>query len=82
MPDRYDKTPKPVAETEEGKKRLNAYSLALGRFTDRFARVEQAVHTVLSHYAKLPPAAACALLSGLRVDETKTVFCGFMTKDS
>jgi hypothetical protein len=53
MPDRYDKTPKPVAETEEGKKRLNAYYLALGRFTDRFARVEQAVHTVLSHYAKL-----------------------------
>jgi hypothetical protein len=71
MPDRYDKTPKPVAETEEGKKRLNAYYLALGRFTDRFARVEQAVHTVLSHYAKLPPAAARALLSGVRVDETK-----------
>lgn len=71
MPDRYDKTPKPVAETEEGKKRLNAYSLALGRFTDCFARVEHAVHTVLSHYAKLPPAAARALLSGVRVDETK-----------
>jgi hypothetical protein len=67
MPDWYANTPKPAA----GKERLNAYYLALGCFTHRFAWVEEAVHTVLSHYAKLPPAAARALLSGVRVDETK-----------
>jgi hypothetical protein len=67
MPDWYANTPEPAA----GKERLNAYYLALGCFTHRFAWVEEAVHTVLSHYAKLPPAAARALLSGVRVDETK-----------
>jgi hypothetical protein len=62
----------PAHETEEGKKRLDAYYLALGRFAHRFSLVELAVHIVLSHYASLPMTASRALLSGVRIDETRS----------
>jgi hypothetical protein len=68
----YDKTPKPAHETEEGKKRLDCYYAALAQFTHRFALIELAVHHVLAHYTKLPIPAARALLSGARIDETKS----------
>ena len=67
----YDKMPKSADETEEGKKRLDSYYAALGRFAHRFALVEVAVHLVLKHYAKLPTDIARALLSGVRTDDTR-----------
>jgi len=50
---------------------LRAYYCALGRFVDTFARVELAAHLTLRHYAKMSRGAGRALLSGVRVDETR-----------
>jgi hypothetical protein len=61
----------PASETKEGKERLRIYYEALGRFIDMFSKIEMAAHIVLRHYAKMTTATANALLSGVRVDETK-----------
>lgn len=63
---------KPAAETEEGRQRLSVYYLALGRFAHRFALAEQGVHFVLRHYAGMTTSVARALLSGVRVRDTKS----------
>ncbi len=62
----YDKMPKPASETRKGRERLKKYWMALGRFVDSFAKVEYAVHIVLAHHARLDPARARAMLSGVR----------------
>jgi hypothetical protein len=63
---------KPAAETEEGRQRLSVYYLALGRFAHRFALAELGVHFVLRHYAGMKDGVARALLSGVRVRDTKS----------
>ncbi|MGH9864756.1 MAG: hypothetical protein ACRD4H_05005 [Candidatus Acidiferrales bacterium] len=63
---------KPAAETEEGRQRLSVYYLALGRFAHRFALGELSVHFVLRHYAGMTAGVARALLSGVRVRDTKS----------
>lgn len=63
---------KPAAETEEGRQRLSVYYLALGRFAHRFALAEQGVHFVLRHYAGMTTGVARALLSGVRLRDTKS----------
>src|SRR5580658_8089494 len=65
--------PVPASQTAEGKKRLAEYHAALGRFVHRFAEAEMAAPFVLRHYAKLPLATARALLSGVRVDQMKSL---------
>jgi len=61
---------KPASETEEGRKRLSVYYLALGRFAHRFAQAELSVHFVLRYYAGMTTEVARALLSGVRIRET------------
>jgi hypothetical protein len=66
--------------------RVKNFHLALGRFVATFAKVEFATHLVFQHYAKLTPAAARALLSGVRTNQTrshlKRLFeIGFITKE-
>ncbi len=63
---------KPATETEEGRQRLSVYYLALGRFAHRFALAEQGVNFVLRHYASMTTSVARALLSGVRVRDTKS----------
>lgn len=70
-PNFYDRTPPLASQTPEGKERLRAYYEALGRFVDMFSKAERAVHLVLRNYAKMTDGAARALLSGVRVDETR-----------
>jgi hypothetical protein len=62
----------PPAETEEGRQRLSVYYLALGRFAHRFALTELGVHFVLRHYAGMTTGVARALLSGVRVRDTRS----------
>lgn len=59
-------------ETEEGKKREEAYFTALGRFVDRFARAELYTRFALWHYAKTKPDIARAVFSGVHVDTAIT----------
>jgi hypothetical protein len=61
----------PASETKPGKERLRTYYEALRRFVDMFSKIEIAAHIVLRHYAKMTTATANALLSRVRVDETK-----------
>jgi hypothetical protein len=63
---------KPASETEEGRQRLSVYYLALGRFAHRFALAELGVHFVLRHYAGMKEGVARALLSGVRIRDTKS----------
>lgn len=65
--------PTPARETPDGIKREQEYHAALGRFVDRFAHAEMTVPFVLRHYAKLPVATGRALLSGVRVDQAKSL---------
>jgi hypothetical protein len=60
---------KPAAsETDEGKKRLQDYYTALGRFIDVFAKVELAVGFTLWHYAKTPYPVARVAFSATGLD--------------
>lgn len=75
-----------AAETPEGKKRVEEYHAALGRFVARFATAEMTVPFVLRHYAKLSLATGRALLSGVRVDQAKSLLgrladAGVMSKE-
>jgi hypothetical protein len=58
----------PSHETPEGKERIRAYYEALGRFVDKFSRVEAAVTRTLWHYAKTPPEIAKISFSGVKVE--------------
>lgn len=58
----------PASETEEGKKRLQAYYEALGRFIDMFARVETAVTLTLWHYARTIPEIAKVIFAGAKIE--------------
>jgi hypothetical protein len=60
---------KPAHETEEGKKHLDAYCLALGRFVHRFALAELAIHFVIWNYAKLHRDIGRSILSGARIND-------------
>jgi hypothetical protein len=62
----------PASETEEGKKRLQAYYEALGRFVDMFARVETAIALTLWMYAKTKPQIAKIIFAGARIDTSST----------
>jgi hypothetical protein len=62
----------PAAETEEGKKRLNDYYQALGRFVDMFARVETAVTLTLWHYAKTEPKLGKIIFTGSKIETYST----------
>jgi hypothetical protein len=59
-----------ASDTEEGKRRLQEYYSALGRFIDMFAQVETALTFTLWHYAKTPPEIAKIIFSGDRVDNS------------
>lgn len=58
----------PASETPQGRERVAAYYVALGRFIDRFSRAESAIEYVLRHYAGVGPKVAVAIFSGVRVD--------------
>jgi hypothetical protein len=58
----------PASHTKEGQERLRAYYEALGRFVDKFSRVEAAVTRTLWHYAKTPPEVAKVAFSGVKVE--------------
>lgn len=60
----------PASETEQGKKRLDEYYSALGRFIDMFAQVEIAVNFTLWHYSKTSTDIAKIIFSGDRVDSS------------
>jgi len=68
----YGNTRQPASETEEGRQRVSVYYLALGRFAHRFAQAELSVHFVLRHYACMTTDVARALLSGVRIRETRS----------
>jgi hypothetical protein len=67
----YADSPKPAAETDEGKARLRSYRLALGEFVDAFAKAEIFLHFVLRWYTKTTTATARAVFSGARIDVTR-----------
>ncbi len=58
----------PAANTKEGKERLRAYYEALGRFVDKFSRVEAAMTLTLWHYAKTPPDISKVIFTSDKVD--------------
>lgn len=60
----------PASHTKEGRERLRAYYEALGRFVDKFSRVEAAVTRTLWHYAKTPPEIAKIAFSGAKVESS------------
>ena len=57
-----------AAHTKEGKERLRAYYEALGRFVDKFSRVEAAMTLTLWHYAKTPPEVSKVIFTSDKVD--------------
>jgi hypothetical protein len=65
---RYQGTPKPASETDEGKERAKAYRLALGGFVDAFAKVETAMYLALRWHTKTTTTVAKAVFSGTRVE--------------
>lgn len=58
----------PAAETKEGKERLQAYYVSLGRFVDMFSRVETAITLTLWHYAKTDAPIAKVIFSGTKIE--------------
>jgi adenylosuccinate lyase len=58
----------PLSETKEGKKRLQEYYEALGRFTDMFSQVETAIALTLWYYAKLTKDIAIIIFAGARIE--------------
>jgi hypothetical protein len=58
----------PASQTPEGKERIRAYYEALGRFVDKFARVEAAVAHTLWVYAQSPARIAKVIFAGTRVE--------------
>jgi hypothetical protein len=58
----------PLSETEEGKKRLQEYYEALGRFTDIFSQVETAIATTLWFYANTTKDIAKIIFAGARIE--------------
>lgn len=62
----------PAAETDEGKKRLEEYYSALGRFIDMFAQVETAVTFTLWHYAKTPPDIGKIVFASAKIEVSST----------
>ncbi|MBM3530148.1 MAG: hypothetical protein FJX62_18855 [Alphaproteobacteria bacterium] len=60
----------PAAHTKEGKERLRDYYEALGRFVDKFSRVEAAITRTLWHYAKTSPEIAKIVFSGAKLDSS------------
>jgi hypothetical protein len=59
-----------ASETEQGKKRLDEYYVALGRFIDMFAQVEIEVNFTLWHYAKTSTEISKFIFSGDRIDNS------------
>lgn len=68
-----------AAHTTKGKERLREYYGALGRFVDKFSRVEATVTLTLWHYAKTPPEISKIAFSGARI-ETSTQYIKQMAK--
>ena len=62
----------PASQTPEGRKRLNEYYGALGRFVDMFSRAEAAVALTLWHYAKTSPEIAKVVFAGTKTDVAST----------
>lgn len=62
----------PAAHTKEGKERLRTYYEALGRFVDKFSRVEAAMTLTLWHYAKTPPEVSKVIFTSDKVDSCIT----------
>src|SRR3954470_13597851 len=62
----------PASETSEGKERIRAYYESLGRFVDKFARVEAAVAHTLWVYAQSPAKIAKVIFAGTRVEGGST----------
>src|SRR5271156_3779679 len=58
----------PASETEEGRLRIAAYYVSLGRFIDMFSRAEATIEYVLRHYTNMGPRVAVVVLAGVRVD--------------
>jgi hypothetical protein len=65
---RFRKIPKPASQTDEGRKRLEAYCLALGQFVDQFSKVESSLHLLLRWQTKTTTGTARAVFSGVRAD--------------
>jgi hypothetical protein len=73
----FGEVPDPIyrisaAHTKEGKERLRAYYEALGRFVDKFSRVEAAMTLTLWHYAKTPPEVSKVIFTSDKVDSCIT----------
>jgi hypothetical protein len=62
----------PASETPEGKERIRAYFESLGRFVDKFSRVEHAVAHTLWLYAQSPAKIAKVIFAGARVETSMT----------